>query len=242
MKETDHELGKLKEGLEKLGTGISTGQLKQFDRYISLLIEWNQKMNLTAIIKPEEIIVEHFLDSLSLINIGDMKDVSTLIDVGTGAGFPGVPLKIMMPHIRVVLLDSLRKRTEYLRNLKVELGLDNMEIYHSRAEDSGAKSDMRGQFDIAVSRAVAPLNVLSELCLPFVKDGGVFVAYKGPAAQDELSAARDAIKILGGGIAKINRVDVPYSPKEHNLIIIQKLTQTIKKYPRSPGKIKKSPL
>ncbi len=237
-----YDLSKLIRGLETLNFDISEGQLKKFDTYVSLLLEWNEKMNLTAIVDPEDIMVEHFLDSISILKEIDIGQNSYVIDVGTGAGFPGIPIKIMRPDIKIVLMDSLRKRTEFLEALKDELDLMDVEIIHSRAEDLGRNEGYREQFDIALSRAVASLNILSEYCLPFVKVGGTFVSYKGPAAHEELSNAHRAIKVLGNGKPQIKKVEVPYSPKTHNLICIQKLSSTPKKYPRSPGKVKKSPL
>ena len=239
-----YDLAKLVQGIRDLDMDVSEDQLLQFDRYISLLLEWNNKMNLTAIVEPREIIVEHFLDSVSLLKAMNRgEDHYSLIDVGTGAGFPGIPIKIMEPSIDLLLLDSLKKRVEYLKIVKDELNLKNTKVIHSRAEDLAGEANYREKFDIAVSRAVAPLNVLSEYCMPFVKIGGFFISYKGPAAEAELLSAQKAIQVLGGeGTPKVKNALVPFSPKTHNLIFIQKQTPTPKKYPRSPGKIKKSPL
>lgn len=239
----DHNLRKLELGMEKLGIAVTGDQIEKFDRYISLLIEWNKKMNLTAITDPNKIIIDHFLDSLALLKDICLKEHNRIIDVGTGAGFPGVPIKIMKPKIELVLLDSLRKRTEFLSALRDELKLSGIEIIHSRAEDLARKTEYREQFEIVLSRAVAPLNILTEYCMPFVKPGGFFVSYKGPAAQDELIMAQDAIKVLGGNNScGIKDAYVPFSDKSRNLIIIEKVALTPKKFPRSPGKIKKSPL
>lgn len=238
-----YDLAKLEQGVKSFGMDISKDQLLKFDKYISLLLEWNARINLTSIVEPEEIMVEHFLDSISILKeMNIKKDSYSLIDVGSGAGFPGIPLKIMEPNIDLVLLDSLRKRTEYLKILKEELNLKNVSIIHARAEDLAYESEYRENFDIVVSRAVAPLNILSEYCIPFTRRGGIFVSYKGPAAQEELFNAKNAIQVLGGGAPRINNVRVPFSPRIHNLIFIQKETPTAKKYPRSPAKIKKSPL
>ena len=237
-----HDLTRLEQGLKSWDMDISKNQLLKFDGYISLLIEWNNKMNLTTILDPDDIIVDHFLDSLSILKIMDIED-SSIIDVGTGAGFPGIPIKIMKPETNLLLLDSLKKRTEFLKVVTGELNLHNIDIIHSRAEDLARKQDYREGFDLAVSRAVASLNVLSEYCIPFVKAGGYFISYKGPAAEGELIRAKKAIKELGGqSQPQIKNIPVPFSPKTHKLVLIQKNTATPKKYPRSPGKVKKSPL
>lgn len=239
----EHDLSKLKEGTQILNMDITDQQLGKFDKYISLLIQWNKKMNLTAITEPEEIIVDHFLDSISILNEINIEDRHSIIDVGTGAGFPGIPIKIMKPHVKLVLLDSLKKRTEFLKVVAEELGLSNIEIIHSRAEDLAREEKYRENFDFVVSRAVASLNILAEYSIPFVKVGGYFVSYKGPAADKELQEASRAIEMLSGQKEpQIRTASVPFSQKTHKLIIIQKNTKTPKKYPRSPGKIKKSPL
>lgn len=239
----EHDLSKLKEGTQILNMDITDQQLGKFDKYISLLIQWNKKMNLTAITEPEEIIVDHFLDSISILNEINIEDHHSIIDVGTGAGFPGIPIKIMKPHVKLVLLDSLKKRTDFLKVVAEELGLSNIEIIHSRAEDLAREEKYRENFDFVVSRAVASLNILAEYSIPFVKVGGYFVSYKGPAADKELQEASRAIEMLSGQKEpQIRTASVPFSQKTHKLIIIQKNTKTPKKYPRSPGKIKKSPL
>lgn len=238
-----HDLTKLKQGVQALNIDITDEQLEKFDKYISLLIHWNKKMNLTAITEPEEIIVDHFLDSISILGEINMGEYDSIIDVGTGAGFPGLPIKIMEPHLNLVLLDSLKKRTEFLKVVTEELKLSNVEIIHSRAEDLARQENYRENFDLVVSRAVASLNILAEYCVPFAKVGGYFVSYKGPAADEELQESSKAIEILSGQREpEIKKVSVPFSQKTHKLVIIQKNTKTPKKYPRSPGKIKKSPL
>ena len=239
----EHDLTKLKQGVKALNIDITDEQLKKFDKYISLLIQWNKKMNLTAIVEPEAIIVDHFLDSISILGEMNVEDHHSIIDVGTGAGFPGIPIKIMKPHVKLVLLDSLKKRIEFLKAVAEELELYHIEIIHSRAEILAREENYREIFDFVVSRAVAPLNILAEYCIPFAKVGGYFVSYKGPAANKELLEAGKAINILSGQKNPlIRKVPVPYSQKTHKLVIIQKDTKTPKKYPRSSGKIKKSPL
>lgn len=193
-----HDLTKLSLGFKELEIHATEDQLLQFDMYISLLIEWNKKMNLTAIVQPERIIIEHFLDSLSILKESKIEDYGSIIDVGTGAGFPGIPIKIMKPNINLVLLDSLKKRTEYLKAVRKELGLGDVKIIHTRAEDLGVNPEYREKFDIVVSRAVAPLRVLCEYCMPFAKVGGLFISYKGPGAQEELELARPCIGQMGG--------------------------------------------
>lgn len=239
----EHDLTKLKGGIQALKMDVTGEQLKKFDKYISLLVEWNKKMNLTAIVESDEIIVEHFLDSISILEEMTIENYHTIIDIGTGAGFPGVPIKILRPNARMVLLDSLKKRTEFLKEVSKELDLLDIEIIHSRAEDLARDEAYREKFDFVVSRAVASLNVLAEYSLPFAKVGGYFVSYKGPAADDELTEAGKAIELLSGQKHPfIKEIVVPFSHKTHKLVIIQKNTRTPKKYPRSPGKIKKSPL
>lgn len=236
------EMGKLCAALKEWNIDIDNSKLEKFEQYMDLLLEWNKKMNLTAITDPEQIVIEHFMDSISLLKFHMIKESKSLIDVGTGAGFPGLPLKIMLPEIKLVLLDSLRKRTDFLHKVVEELELDNVLIIHGRAEDMGQDEEFREKFDIVVSRAVAPLRILLEYCVPFVKLGGYFVSYKGPAAENEIEEAQNAFKELKLEKLEVKQVDIPYSEKKHNLIFIQKTSKTPNKYPRTPSKVKKSPL
>lgn len=217
-------------------------QQEQFNRYYELLIEWNEKINLTAITDRNEVWVKHFEDSLSIDRIIDMSNVKSVIDVGTGAGFPGIPLKIMYPDIELTLLDSLDKRLRFLQAVIDELGLCNVKTIHGRAEDIAREEEHRAKFDLCVSRAVASLPVLCELCIPFVKAGGSFVAYKSEKAEEEKALAGRAIDILGGVIedsATFNLSDGEYS---RTLIRIKKVKQTDIKYPRRAGVPSKKPL
>ena len=210
-------------GGQMLGVPLSNVQAEQLERYAELLKEWNEKINLTAITAPDEIAVKHFLDSLTPLLTGYVQ--GKVIDVGTGAGFPGLVLKIAKPEISLVLLDSLNKRINFLKEVAQNLSLDNIEFVHSRAEDA-ARGKYRAKFDTVVSRAVANMTVLSELCLPFLKIGGRFLALKGPLADEELNSAKRAIHILGGEVEKVFETKIPYSDLSHNIIIVKKVRQT----------------
>lgn len=216
-------------------------QLKQFDNYKNLLVEWNEKMNLTAITESKEVATKHFIDSLYGLKF--LKNAKTLIDVGTGAGFPGLPLKIANPSVSLTLLDSLNKRLNFLNAVVDELRLSDVTTVHSRAEDGASVgSSLREIFDIAVSRAVANLSVLCEYCLPYVKCGGVFLAYKGGDIEDELAESQNAIETLGGEVNGIFKYTIPKTDITHSIVVIKKIKQTPDKYPRQNGKIQKKPL
>lgn len=235
---------KFVDGLKELNIVLSDNQLKQFKDYYDLLIEWNSFMNLTAITEWEEVVIKHFLDSLSLIKIvPDMTHVSySLLDVGTGAGFPGIPLKIAFPNLSVTLLDSLNKRVKFLNEVIDQLGLTDIEALHGRAEDFAQDMTYREQYDIVVSRAVANMTVLSEFCLPFVKIGGVFVSYKSEKISEEFEDAKKAISILGGEYLKEVDFNLPFSSIYRNLFVISKKDSTSKKFPRKAGIPSKEPL
>lgn len=198
-------------------------------------------MNLTAITDEHGVAVKHFADSLTLYNFVEVKKNASIIDVGTGAGFPGVVLKIARPDIKLTLLDSLNKRLTFLDTVLKDTGLDS-ELVHSRAEEGGKNKLYREKFDIAVSRAVARLNVLCEYCLPYVKVGGSFVAMKGPNADEELDGAKNALKLLGGKVEKVHKFNLPCDEGERTIIVIKKAKPTPKQYPRISGKIKSQPL
>lgn len=216
-------------------------QIAQLETYYNLLVEWNEKMNLTAITDAQGVAVKHFADSVSVLNYVDIPHNSSIIDVGTGAGFPGVVLKIARPDIKLTLLDSLNKRLVFLQNVLGEINL-SADLIHSRAEDGGRDKNLRESFDYAVSRAVANMNVLSEYCLPYVNVGGSFLAFKGRGAESEISAAKSAIKTLGGKIAETYNFALPFDGGERAIVQIQKIAETPNKYPRNAGKIKSSPL
>ncbi len=230
----------LKQGCKEMGIGISDSRIEQLEKYGHLLQEWNEKINLTAITDDEGIAVKHFLDSLTALLTNKVN--GSVIDVGTGAGFPGLVLKTVKPEIQLTLLDSLNKRINFLKAVAEELSLDGVEFVHGRAEDCGMNIKYREKFDTAAARAVAKLRVLAEWCLPFVKVGGYFLALKGPLADDELKDAKKAIHILGGEVEDVFETKIPYSDLSHKIIIIKKVRHTPSKYPRKPGIAIKSPI
>ena len=235
------EIAKFEEGLKSLDIELSDNQKKQFIQYYELLIEWNKVMNLTAITDLEDVIKKHFIDSLTIVKSICPKK-KTIIDVGTGAGFPGIPIKIAFPETNIVLLDSLNKRINFLNEVINQLHLKEVRTIHGRAEDYGKNPEYREQFDLCVSRAVANLSSLSEYCIPFVKRDGCFVSYKSGRASNEMNSAQNAIKLLGGKIENVLEFNLPNSTMERTLIIIKKTLTTPKKYPRAAGKPSKEPL
>ena len=220
---------------------LTDEQVQKLTRYYELLIEWNEKMNLTALTEPDDVALKHFCDSILLLNYADIPKNSSLIDVGTGAGFPSVPVKIVRPDIKLCLLDSLNKRLTFLKEVVSELELDDVEIVHSRAEDGAKNAKLREKFDFATSRAVAQLNVLTEYCLPYVKVGGAFIAMKGKYSEEEIANAKSAIKLLGGKTTKVDTYNLADS-SERTIINISKISSTDKRYPRTSAKIKSKPL
>lgn len=221
---------------------LSNGQVDQFNRYYELLVKKNEVMNLTAITDYHEVCLKHFADSISLSQYYDMSSVDSLIDVGTGAGFPGIPLKILFPHLNVTLLDSLNKRLLFLEDVIDELDLDNIKTVHSRAEEAGRMKNLREHYDLCVSRAVANLSTLSEYCLPLVKVGGIFISYKAGEVEDEINSAKHAIKKLGGKIKSVEEFSLPDSDISRSFVIIEKVNETSNLYPRKPGTPNKKPL
>lgn len=228
--------------LKGLGISLPEKQIAQLIRYYELLAEWNQVMNLTAITEYEDVMKKHFIDSLSLVKAYDMNGASSLMDVGTGAGFPGLVLKIAFPGCRVTLLDSLNKRIQFLNAVINELGLTDVEAVHGRAEDFARPGKLRESFDLCVSRAVASLAALSEYCLPFVKKGGFFIAYKSEKISDEITQAANAIALLGGKVTEKKEFLLPDSDIYRCLFVIKKEKETPKKYPRKAGLPTKEPL
>ncbi len=230
-------------GLKEWKVKLSEHQLAQFEKYYELLIEKNKVMNLTAITEYEDVLVKHFLDSLALSQVRsfDGKKVKVL-DMGTGAGFPGIPLKIAFPELEITLMDSLNKRIIFLQEVIDELGLSGITAVHGRAEEAAGKAEYREKFDLCVSRAVARLTSLSEFCLPFVKQGGTFIPYKSGEIKEELQEAKFAIRELGGEFKKEVSFSLPNSDIDRTLLVIDKVKQTPKKYPRAGGKPLKQPL
>lgn len=237
---------KIIDGLRNLGLEIKNEKLEKLLVYMDFLVEYNKKVNLTAIRDKNEIILKHFIDSLAIVNYLEIKKDFRVIDIGTGAGFPGVPIKIFCPEIKIDLLDATEKKIRFLEKLKRELDLKEIRCINMRAEDFIKKEGIRESYDLCVSRAVAKLNVLSEICLPFVKLNGIFVSYKGNEVEEEILKAREGIKKLGGGEIKIKEVDIFDNEKKnfirHKLIFIGKLLQSDIKYPREYVKILKKPL
>lgn len=218
---------------------LTKEQIEKYYNYMNLLLEWNEKINLTAIIDPKEIILKHFVDSLTIAKY--IKDDEKLIDVGTGAGFPGIPLSIVKENTDIVLLDSLNKRINFLEEVKENLKLENITTIHGRAEEFGKNKKERETYDIATSRAVAPLNILLEYLLPLVKVGGKAICMKGSNIE-EIENARNALEILGGKIEKIEEITLPNSDIKRNIIIVKKVKNTPSKYPRKPGTPSKEPI
>lgn len=226
--------------LKKSNLEMSEQMVEKFEKYADLLIEWNKKMNLTAITEPREIAVKHFLDSLLTLEAFEIPNGAAVIDVGTGAGFPGVPIKIVRPDVDLTLIDSLNKRIKFLEELKNYLKI-KVKLIHLRAEEAAQKENLRECFDIVVSRAVAPLNVLMEYCMPFVKVDGVFVALKGKNAQSELDLSQNAIKVLNAEIFTQKSFSL-VTENDRNIIVFKKIAKNSEIYPRNSAKIKKKPL
>ena len=233
---------KLINGADKLGVHLADEQAEQLLRYRELLLEWNEKVNLTAIKEPSEVLTKHFLDSLSIFKTGLIKPYDKVIDVGTGAGFPGLVMKIAAPSLKLTLLDSLEKRLNFLRAVCNELGITDVSFVHSRAEDAGKDPSFREKYDIAAARAVANMSTLSEYLLPFVKVGGRCLALKGPLADEELEAAEKAVKILGGRVENTVSAEIPYTELKHRIAVIKKVKPCPNAYPRKAGLPGKQPL
>ncbi len=226
--------------LKELNIELSDLQLNQFYKYMNILIEWNKVMNLTGITDPEEIIVKHFIDSLTVLDkIGENDSV---IDVGTGAGFPGIPIKIALPKTKLVLLDSLNKRIKFLNEVIEQLQLDNIETIHGRAEDYGKDKKYREKYDIAIARAVAPLNILLEYLMPFTKVKGKVLCMKASNSEEEIKNSSNAIKILGGELVNTEEFCIPTTDIKRRIIQVNKVKETNKKYPRKAGTPSKEPL
>lgn len=230
------------EMLGERGVTLSEQQRTQYEEYYSLLVEWNEKINLTAITEKAEVYEKHFYDSISASFFFDFTKVETLIDIGAGAGFPSLPIKIIYPHLQVTILDSLNKRITFLEHLSKELKLEHVSCIHGRAEEFGGDPKYRDRFDVVTARAVARLNVLAEYCMPFAKVGGNFVVLKGADASNELDEAKKAIKTLGGKTEKLETFALPIEKAERSIIVINKLAATPKGYPRKAGTPSKKPI
>lgn len=228
--------------LQELQISLTDRQLSQFQTYYEMIVDWNEKINLTAITERAEVEKKHFVDSLSLIRACDLSGDLSLIDVGTGAGFPGIPLKIAFPNLKITLLDSLNKRILFLNRVIEELNLSDINTVHGRAEDFSKENLLREKFDICVSRAVANMTTLSEYCIPYVKVGGCFVSYKSEKVTEELVGAEAAIRVLGGAVQRQVEFHLPDSDIYRNLVVIEKKKPTPKKYPRKAGLPAKEPL
>ena len=232
----------MREELSEFSIELSEHQLHQFYQYFELLVEWNKVMNLTAITELEDVETKHFVDSLSLVKaVSDLSD-EKILDMGTGAGFPGIPLKIAFPELKITLLDSLNKRINFLNEVIGQLQLGEIQAVHGRAEDYGRDKLYREQYDSCVSRAVANLSTLSEYCMPYVKIGGAFIPYKSGKIEEELNQAKGAVKLLGGKIEEVVTFVLPKTDVERSFVIVRKTEGTSKKYPRKAGLPSKEPL
>ncbi|MFG6497662.1 16S rRNA (guanine(527)-N(7))-methyltransferase RsmG [Fictibacillus sp. UD] len=228
--------------LKEKGVQLSDKQLSQFERYYELLVEWNEKMNLTAITEKEEVYLKHFYDSVTAGFHFNFNQNITVCDVGAGAGFPAIPLKIVYPEIQLTVVDSLNKRIGFLQHVVDELGLEHVSLHHDRAETFAQRPEFRQKFDLVMARAVARLSVLSELCLPLVKIGGHFLGMKGANLPEEVKDGEKAVNLLGGKIKDVHSFLLPIEESERNIVIIEKVKDTPKKFPRKPGTPNKSPI
>lgn len=221
---------------------VSDTQWNQFETYYRELVSWNEKMNLTGITEREQVYMKHFYDSLSLSFFVPMGSIFTIADIGSGAGFPSIPLKIMFPHLRVTIVDSLNKRIQFLEHVVNSLGLEQVRCIHGRAEDVARRAEFRDSFDLVTARAVARMNVLNEFCLPFVKHAGLFAAMKGSDPKEELKEATYSLKVLRGELQSVARFELPVEKAERHLILVRKVGSTPAKYPRKAGVPLKQPL
>lgn len=228
--------------LNELGITLTEKQKQQFNQYYELLIEWNKVMNLTGITDYDEVNEKHFVDSVSIVKAIDINKIESVIDIGTGAGFPGIPLKIVFPHLKIVLLDSLNKRINFLNTVISKLELTDIITIHGRAEDYAKQKEYREKFDLCVSRAVANLSTLSEYCIPYVKVGGMFIPYKSGEIDEEVQKSEKATRILGGNMERVIKFQLPGSEINRSFVKIKKVKNTSNKYPRKAGLPAKEPL
>lgn len=232
----------IEEACKNLKIELNEKKYNQFIKYMELIIEWNKKINLTAITDEDEIIKKHFIDSIKVLEFKPVIGSKNLIDIGTGAGLPGIPIKIMLPELEVTLLDSLNKRILFLDEVIKELQLNGIKAVHGRAEEMAHKKEYRENYDIAISRAVANLSVLSEYCIPYVKENGYFIAMKGPALEEEMNESGNAIPLLGGKVEKVEKVFIEKADLNHNILLVKKVKRTNDIYPRKQSSINKKPL
>lgn len=230
------------EMLEEKGISLSETQMKQFEIYFRELIEWNNKINLTAITDEEDVYLKHFYDSISATFFQDFTKPLNIVDVGAGAGFPSIPIKICFPDLKITIVDSLNKRISFLQHLVSILGLKNVSLFHDRAETFAKNKQHREKYDLVIARAVARMPVLAELCLPLAKVGGVFLAMKGPEVVNEIVDGKKAITTLGGEVVKVENLQLPFEESERHFVFIEKIKKTPNSYPRKPGTPNKQPL
>ncbi|MDR9853748.1 16S rRNA (guanine(527)-N(7))-methyltransferase RsmG [Paenibacillus sp. VCA1] len=228
--------------LQEKGIKVTPAQLDQFETYYKELVEWNEKMNLTGITEREQVYTKHFYDSISLAFYIDMNEIRTMADIGSGAGFPGIPLKICFPHLQLTIIDSLNKRINFLKHVVEQTGLEQVLLLHGRAEDWARKPEHRDHYDLVTARAVAKLTVLNEFCLPYAKVGGVFAAMKGSSPDEEIKEASRSLKELKGKLRRVERFTLPIEESERHIVIIDKTAGTPGKYPRKAGTALKTPL
>ncbi|RAU91798.1 16S rRNA (guanine(527)-N(7))-methyltransferase RsmG [Paenibacillus sp. YN15] len=224
------------------GITLSNRQLEQFELYYKELVEWNERMNLTAITEREQVYLKHFYDSLTLAFHVNLDQVATMADIGAGAGFPSIPLKIAFPHLKLTIVDSLNKRIHFLNHLVERLELQDVKAIHARAEEAGRNKELRDRFDLVTARAVARLSILNELCLPLVRPDGIFAAMKSAQTSDELQEAKRSIELLKGKLEKVFTFTLPVEEAERNIVVLRKMDVTPAKYPRKPGTPGKDPL
>jgi 16S rRNA (guanine527-N7)-methyltransferase len=236
------QMKQLENAFEQLNISVSNKTVLKFEKYMKLILEWNQKVNLTAITEESDFINKHFIDSILCADFAELKNAKTIIDVGTGAGFPGVPLALVFPEKQFLLIDSVGKKLKVLKEILNNLEISNVELLHTRAEDLAHKEEYREKFDLCVSRAVANLAALTEYCLPFISIGGTFISYKGPGVSEELKESASAIKLLGGDAGEIRKINLEGFGLDHNMIVIKKKRKTPEKYPRKAGMPSKEPI
>ncbi len=232
----------LKDGFNQMGLSVNEEVINELITFKDVLLEWNEKINLTTITDEREFYIKHLLDSSTCMLTNKIVDNANIIDVGTGAGFPGIPIKIINKGVKLTLLDSLNKRISYLNDVIERLKMENVKTVHARAEEAGVNKLYREKYDVVLSRAVAALNILSEYCIPFVKKGGFFICQKGPSYAEEVKEADNAIKMLGGSVINVEEYSLPFSDIKHYIIIIEKVRETPTKYPRKPGKPAANPI